>query len=57
MQLRSPLLNVMSLAALKAAKGLIRDFGELENLQVSKKVSPTSSARRIAAPSGRCGRS
>jgi len=37
MQLRSPLLNVMTLAALKAAKGLIRDFGELENLQVSKK--------------------
>jgi myo-inositol-1(or 4)-monophosphatase len=37
MQPRSPLLNVMTGAALKAAKGLIRDFGELENLQVSKK--------------------
>lgn len=34
---RSPLLNVMTGAALKAAKGLIRDFGELEMLQVSKK--------------------
>lgn len=34
---RSPLLNVMTAAALKAARGLIRDFGELENLQVSKK--------------------
>ena len=34
---RSPLLNVMTAAALKAAKGLIRDFGELEKLQVSKK--------------------
>jgi myo-inositol-1(or 4)-monophosphatase len=34
---RSPLLNVMTAAALKAAKGLIRDFGELELLQVSKK--------------------
>jgi len=34
---RSPLLNVMTGAALKAAKGLIRDFGELEQLQVSKK--------------------
>ena len=34
---RSPLLNVMTAAALKAAKGLIRDFGELEQLQVSKK--------------------
>ena len=27
----------MTDAALKAAKGLIRDFGELEQLQVSKK--------------------
>jgi len=33
----SPLLNVMTGAALKAARGLIRDFGELEHLQVSKK--------------------
>lgn len=37
MAYRSPLLNVMTAAALKAAKGLIRDFGELEQLQVSKK--------------------
>ncbi|MBK8175572.1 MAG: inositol monophosphatase [Rhodospirillales bacterium] len=37
MILRSPLLNVMTAAAQKAAKGLIRDFGELEQLQVSKK--------------------
>ncbi|MBK8210017.1 MAG: inositol monophosphatase [Rhodospirillales bacterium] len=37
MNYRSPLLNVMTGAALKAAKGLIRDFGELEQLQVSKK--------------------
>lgn len=34
---RSPLLNVMMAAAHKAARGLIRDFGELEHLQVSKK--------------------
>jgi myo-inositol-1(or 4)-monophosphatase len=34
---RSPLLNVMVAAAYKAAKGLVRDFGELEQLQVSKK--------------------
>jgi Archaeal fructose-1,6-bisphosphatase and related enzymes of inositol monophosphatase family len=34
---RSPLLNVMTSAALKAARGLIRDLGELEQLQVSKK--------------------
>ncbi len=34
---RSPLLNVMVAAAQKAARGLVRDFGEIENLQVSKK--------------------
>ena len=33
----SPALNVMVAAARKAGRGLIRDFGELENLQVSKK--------------------
>lgn len=33
----SPALNVMVTAARKAARGLIRDFGELENLQVSRK--------------------
>jgi len=37
MQQRSPLLNVMTAAAQKAARGLVRDFGEIENLQVSKK--------------------
>ncbi len=35
--LRSPLMNVMVDAARKAARGLIRDFGEVENLQVSMK--------------------
>ncbi len=33
----SPILNVMTAAAEKAARGLVRDFGELEHLQVSKK--------------------
>jgi myo-inositol-1(or 4)-monophosphatase len=33
----SPALNVMVAAAKKAARPLIRDFGELENLQVSRK--------------------
>jgi hypothetical protein len=33
----SPALNVMTTAARKAGRGLIRDFGELENLQVSFK--------------------
>ncbi len=33
----SPSLNVMIAAAKKAGRALIRDFGELENLQISKK--------------------
>jgi myo-inositol-1(or 4)-monophosphatase len=33
----SPALNVMTAATRKAARPLIRDFGELENLQVSRK--------------------
>ena len=33
----SPALNVMVAAARKAGRGLVRDFGELENLQVSRK--------------------
>src|SRR6266576_6729016 len=37
MVMRSPTLNVMANAALKAARGLIRDFGEVEQLQVSIK--------------------
>jgi myo-inositol-1(or 4)-monophosphatase len=35
--IRTPLMNVMTSAVLKAAKGLKRDFGELENLQVLRK--------------------
>jgi len=34
---RSPVINVMANAALKAARGLVRDFGEVEQLQVSIK--------------------
>lgn len=37
MATRSALLNVMVKAAEKAAKGLVRDFGEVEHLQVSRK--------------------
>jgi myo-inositol-1(or 4)-monophosphatase len=37
MRYLSPALNVMTAAARKAGRGLIRDFGELENLQVSMK--------------------
>jgi myo-inositol-1(or 4)-monophosphatase len=37
MAVRSPVVNVMAAAALKAARGLNRDFGEVEQLQVSVK--------------------
>ncbi len=34
---KSPLINVMERAARKAGRALVRDFGEVENLQVSQK--------------------
>ena len=34
---RSALMNVMVQAAVRAGRGLVRDFGEVENLQVSRK--------------------
>lgn len=37
MAFRSPTLNVMTMAAEKAGRALIRDFGEVEQLQVSRK--------------------
>jgi myo-inositol-1(or 4)-monophosphatase len=37
MSRKSALINVMEGAVRKAARGLLRDFGEVENLQVSKK--------------------
>ena len=37
MPTRSPVINVMTRAADKAARGLTRDFGEVEQLQVSRK--------------------
>src|SRR5690348_9761777 len=37
MAVRSAVINVMAGAALKAARGLVRDFGEVEQLQVSMK--------------------
>lgn len=37
MTTRSPLINVMAGAAHKAARKLVRDFGEVEHLQVSQK--------------------
>lgn len=37
MAVKPPIINVMEAAARKAARGLQRDFGEVENLQVSRK--------------------
>ena len=38
MRLNSPQINLMVKACIKASRSLIRDFGEIENLQVSLKV-------------------
>ena len=37
MRLNSPQINLIVKACMKASKSLIRDFGEIENLQVSSK--------------------
>ena len=37
MKINSPQLNLMHRACMKASKVLIRDFGEIEKLQVSEK--------------------
>ena len=37
MRLNSPQINLITKACLKASRSLIRDFGEIENLQVSTK--------------------
>ena len=38
MRLDSPQINLISKACMKAARSLIRDFGEIENLQISSKA-------------------
>ena len=38
MRLTSPHINLITKACLKASRSLIRDFGEIENLQVSSKA-------------------
>jgi myo-inositol-1(or 4)-monophosphatase len=37
MRINSPKMNIMQKACLKASKSIIRDFGEIEKLQVSSK--------------------
>ena len=46
MATRSALINVMHKAATAASRGMLRDFGEVENLQVSRKGQQTLFARR-----------
>ena len=46
----SALMNVMLAAARKAGRSLARDFGEVEQLQVSLKGPPISSAPPTTAP-------
>ncbi len=45
----SALINVMVKAARRAGRSLKRDLGEIENLQVSLKAPPTSSAMPTSA--------
>ena len=37
MQLQPPIINIFEKAARKAGKNLLRDFGEIENLQIHSK--------------------
>ena len=37
MRLNSPQINLITRACMKASRSLIRDFGEIENLQLSPK--------------------
>ena len=46
----SPHLTVMANAAQKASKRLLRDFAEVEQLQVTSKARPTSSPKPTCAP-------
>ena len=52
--IRSALMNVMTAAVVKAGRGLKRDFGEVENLQVSVKGPAISSPPPTSAPRKCC---
>jgi len=54
MRLSSPQINLITRACMKASRSLIRDFGEIENLQVSAKGPGdfvTSADKRTASSS------
>jgi len=54
--IRSALMNVMTAAVLKAGRGLKRDFGEIENLQVSSKGPGDFVSLATSAPKRSCSR-
>ena len=47
MKLSSPQTNLIIKACMKASRSLIRDFGEIENLQVSTKAPATLFLQQI----------
>ena len=54
MVLKPAIVNVMEGAARKAARTLVRDFGEVEQLQVSRKDHRISSAPPTSGPRRPC---
>ena len=50
MRLNSPHINLITKACMKASRPLIRDFGEIENLQVSTKALVILSLQQIRGP-------
>ncbi len=53
MALSSPLINLISAAARKASRSVARDFGELQNLQTSRKSPKSFAARALEKANGR----
>ena len=47
---RSALINVMHKASMAASKRMMRDFGEVENLQVTRKGSAAVSYTHLTLP-------
>ena len=50
MRLNSPQINLITRACMKASRSLIRDFGEIENLQVSTKGPGAVSYTHLTLP-------
>ena len=54
---QSALINVMQKASIAASRSMLRDFGEVENLQVSRKDRQILSAVPTSMPNGPSGAS